>query len=252
MSSIIDKVILITISSIALLSFVEATVAIYYIILIIGISSLLEVLKNSKKQIILLIVYCIASYFFPFIIIFIGVIIYDFLDKRYLFGLFIITILINLDKISLNFFNIIIVSIIVAIIEKIRTDNFIKKKNEFIYKRDSLTETAINLKNKIELILNKQDSDVQIATLNERNRIAREIHDTVGHLLTSSILQLGAIKTTVNDEKVSEGLNQLQETISEGMNSVRHSIHNLRDESIDIDAQLNKIISEFNFCDINF
>ena len=37
---------------------------------------------------------------------------------------------------------------------------------------------------------------IQVATLNERNRIAREIHDSVGHLLSRSILQLEVWRST--------------------------------------------------------
>ena len=36
----------------------------------------------------------------------------------------------------------------------------------------------------------KQDYEIHAATLTERNRIAREIHDHVGHMLSRSILQL--------------------------------------------------------------
>ena len=36
------------------------------------------------------------------------------------------------------------------------------------------------------------------ATLRERNRIAREIHDNVGHMLSRSILQMGALITIHN------------------------------------------------------
>lgn len=37
------------------------------------------------------------------------------------------------------------------------------------------------------------NNEIRIATLSERNRIAREIHDNVGHMLSRAILQLGAI-----------------------------------------------------------
>ena len=49
-------------------------------------------------------------------------------------------------------------------------------------------------------LLEKQDYEIQVATLNERNRIAREIHDSVGHLLSRSILQLGALKAVHRQE----------------------------------------------------
>ena len=39
-------------------------------------------------------------------------------------------------------------------------------------------------------LLEKQDYEIQVATLNERNRIAREIHDSVGHLLPAPFCSL--------------------------------------------------------------
>lgn len=47
-----------------------------------------------------------------------------------------------------------------------------------------------------------QDYEIYLATLKERNRIAREIHDNVGHMLTRSILQLGALSVINKDETV--------------------------------------------------
>ncbi len=40
-----------------------------------------------------------------------------------------------------------------------------------------------------------------MATLGERMRIAREIHDNVGHLLTRAIMQAQAGKTVASDER---------------------------------------------------
>lgn len=46
---------------------------------------------------------------------------------------------------------------------------------------------------------------MRLATLNERNRIAREIHDNVGHLLSRSLLQVGALQVVNRDETVRQG-----------------------------------------------
>jgi signal transduction histidine kinase len=91
-----------------------------------------------------------------------------------------------------------------------------------------------------------------LATLNERNRIARDIHDNVGHMLSRSILQVGALLAVNGDENTKTGLNSIKETLSEAMDSIRNSVHNLHEESIDLNMELQKIIDNFTFCPVNF
>ena len=50
--------------------------------------------------------------------------------------------------------------------------------------------------------MEKQDTEIYLATLKERNRIAREIHDNVGHMLSRSILMVGALKTVNQAENL--------------------------------------------------
>lgn len=79
------------------------------------------------------------------------------------------------------------------------------------------------------------------ATLSERNRIAREIHDNVGHMLTRSILQTGAIKVINHDEHLTKPLEQLQSTLDTAMDSMRKSVHDLHDESVNLRLALEDI-----------
>lgn len=73
---------------------------------------------------------------------------------------------------------------------------------------------------------------MRLATLNERNRIAREIHDNVGHLLSRSLLQVGALQVVNRDETVRQGLDTMRDTLSGAMDSIRRSVHDLHDESV--------------------
>ena len=56
--------------------------------------------------------------------------------------------------------------------------------------RDDSRERDLLLSQKNKALLEKQDYEIYNATLKERNRIAREIHDNVGHVLSRSILML--------------------------------------------------------------
>ena len=100
--------------------------------------------------------------------------------------------------------------------------------------------------------MEKQDYEVNLATLNERNRIAREIHDSVGHVMSSAILQVGALMATVKDNETKTNLSDLKETLTRGMNSIRKSVHDLHDDSVNLYYQLEKLARDFSFCPISF
>ncbi len=109
--------------------------------------------------------------------------------------------------------------------------------------RDRSTEAEIHLKEHNQALIQKQDSEIHAATLSERNRIAREIHDNVGHMLTRSILQTGALKVINRDPELEEPLDTLKDTLNTAMTSIRTSVHDLHDESIDLQSVLQEIAS---------
>lgn len=117
--------------------------------------------------------------------------------------------------------------------------------------RDDTTEAALLLKQKNQELMKNQDYEVELATLTERNRIAREIHDNVGHLLTRSILQVSALLVIcANDEALKEQLGSVRATLSDAMDNVRSSVHNLHEESIDLRQQLTRLVEDFTFCPV--
>ena len=72
---------------------------------------------------------------------------------------------------------------------------------------------------------------IRMATLGERTRIAREIHDNVGHLLTRAIMQAQAGKTVAkatNDTVAAQGFATLGATLDDAMTMVRRSVLILR------------------------
>lgn len=96
----------------------------------------------------------------------------------------------------------------------------------------------------------KQDAEVREATLRERNRIAREIHDNVGHSLSRALLMVGAINAVNRDENLKEPIDNLKETLSEAMTNIRTSVHDLYDESIDLERSLTALVEGFTFCPV--
>lgn len=81
-----------------------------------------------------------------------------------------------------------------------------------------------------------------MATLKERNRIAREIHDNVGHMLSRSILQVGALLAVYKDEQLKEQLGSVRETLGLAMNNIRESVHDLHDDSVDLNQAVLEVL----------
>jgi len=110
--------------------------------------------------------------------------------------------------------------------------------------RDTYTEQDFKLKQRNKELLEKQDYEVHLATLEERNRIARDIHDHVGHGLSRAILQTGALQALNGDDKLFPFLTGLQETLTESMNNIRGSVHDLKDDAVDLQEAIKKILAE--------
>lgn len=131
-----------------------------------------------------------------------------------------------------------------------RTSSLKELRAKFMVYRDTTKERAILLEKKNLELLDKQDYEIRVATLNERNRIAMEIHDNVGHMLSRCLLQLGALMAINKDEGLRGNLSSIKETLSQAMDSIRNSVHNLHDDSIDLFSQVNTLVNNFTFCQI--
>lgn len=139
-----------------------------------------------------------------------------------------------------------------SLLIRYRTENQIKMHKQNNRLSDTAREMSSLLEQQKTDLIQQQDNELHIATLNERNRIAREIHDNVGHLLSSSILQSAALKTIAKEETVKTGLDTLSQTLTKAMNNVRESVHGIYDQSIDLNLQIQEIIDQFGFCEIKY
>ena len=125
-------------------------------------------------------------------------------------------------------------------------------EQKIIQNRDNSFELTEALKNKNRMLVEKQEYEIYAATLSERNRIAREIHDNVGHMLSRSILQVGALMAIHKDEKVHDELVAVRDTLDSAMNSIRESVHDLHNASIDLEASIKEAIGGMKGYDIKF
>ena len=118
--------------------------------------------------------------------------------------------------------------------------------------RDDSTELTLLLQDKNRTLRDKQDYEIYAATLKERNRIAREIHDNVGHLLSRAILITGAMKVTNQISSLREPFDSLDSSLGEAMDSIRKSVHDLHDDAVDLKKSLEELITDFTFCPVDF
>lgn len=112
--------------------------------------------------------------------------------------------------------------------------------------RDAVQEDRLALAERTRDLAERQDLEVSCAVLSERARIAREIHDNVGHLLTRSVLQMEALAVTHEDDPaLAEELAAVGATLHEALGTVRASVHDLHDEAFDPQTTLAELIGEF-------
>ncbi|MFQ5436863.1 MAG: sensor histidine kinase, partial [Anaerolineae bacterium] len=75
----------------------------------------------------------------------------------------------------------------------------------------------------------------EMATTQERNRLAREIHDNLGHYLTVVNVQIEAARTVLelDPAKARDSLAKAQKLTKEGLTAVRQSVSALRESPLD-------------------
>lgn len=184
---------------------------------------------------------------------FLPLICYDlFVTKEQLLSLSVlIPVILHFNQCSLILTVMGIMLLLISYILKYRTSGLSKMHSEFNKFRDASKELSILLEKKNSDLMEKQDYEINVATLNERNRIAMEIHDNVGHLLSRCLLQLGAIMAVNKNDSLAGSLSSIKETLSQAMDSIRNSVHNLHDEAIDLYSQINGLVSDFEFCTVD-
>ncbi|MDO4432606.1 MAG: sensor histidine kinase [Aerococcaceae bacterium] len=79
-------------------------------------------------------------------------------------------------------------------------------------------------------LANHQDTLKEMYVLQERQRISRDIHDSVGHSLSTIIIQLGALSATSRAQQpdLAEMLDELRQFSVESLQSVRKIVHDLK------------------------
>lgn len=150
-------------------------------------------------------------------------------------------------KSILNTINIIvfIVYMIVLIQDQMRENEKITSLNK-----------KLNLANEKLEVMNVQLKDYAVkiesmAETRERNRLAREIHDTLGHALTGISVGIDACLTTIDisTEVTKKQLNVIADVARQAIKDVRRSVKKLRPDALEnsgLEDALNNMISQIS------
>ena len=132
---------------------------------------------------------------------------------------------------------------VAATLLSLRTAQLEREQRRMRRTRDELQERALALEARNRDLADRQDYEVELATLAERARIAREIHDNVGHQLTRASLQAEALRVVHADEpRVAADFTDVKRTVDEALQLMRASVHALNDNATDLSVQLERIV----------
>lgn len=238
MTKIVDKGVLLLLG-VLLVGYSDSAAPVVAALLGIIAASLGICLSDIKSRSVYMAIFLVACFFWPELIYFLPIIFYDCAMERRLWIFYgaapiCASHYVNNQQMSVQELMLWIVLLGIAIVLGRRTGRMEFLETEMIRLRDTSTELNLVLREKNKNLMEKQDYEIHLATLRERNRIAREIHDNVGHMLSRSILQIGALTTIHKEEPLHEQLGSVNETLNQAMNSIRESVHDLHDDSIDL------------------
>ncbi|HJA29218.1 MAG TPA: hypothetical protein IAA15_06590 [Candidatus Olsenella pullicola] len=131
-----------------------------------------------------------------------------------------------------------LLAVLVASLLAGRTSRMLGQRAENLRAADALRERELALEARNRDLMDAQDYEVRLATLSERARIAREIHDNVGHLLTRAVVQAEAQRVVHAGQECERGFAAVAGTLREALDEVRASVHDLRDDGCDLSVQL--------------
>ncbi len=127
--------------------------------------------------------------------------------------------------------------------------------------RDQAHETAHLYHSREDQIKQLIDSKSQASVLAERNRIAGELHDHIGHTISSAIVQAEAYKALyLSDQQgaaaplddKNRAVDSLVKTLKDGMYQIRTSLHHLRDQSLDLKRALAALRDQYPGLKLSF
>lgn len=200
-----------------------------------------------------LILICIGIWFNPNFVVLLCVTVFDFMYQRvywlalpvYAAGIFL----------SIQF-NTIWLNLLMAIcaVSAFTLQKAKQNQSDYQLRLDEERRLRYDLENAKNKLLQVSQEIAHMTEISERNRIARDIHDNVGHSIAGILFQLQAAdKLLAKDQKKAEEiLKKSIGSLAEALSLLRDTVYNIKpNQSLGI-AYLKSIIDNFGFCPINF
>jgi signal transduction histidine kinase len=257
------------------------------LLIVISFTALIHYFNHRFLTILAIIILIVLSIFIPYFIAFLPLMCFTLLDfdLKKLILLLAIPVIVNYSFFRIDTLVLILVMTIIAGVMRYICNELGNLIVENKKTRDNSIELQLALQKKNKALTENYEEDIYHVTLKERNRIAREIHDNVGHLLARSILQIGAVQAIIEskhfkdstrftkelfwtredfiedsiedfiddsiENSITDSLDSLKVTLDSAMTSVRQSVHNLRDDSINLQEAITKMIEPMA-CEVEF
>ena len=235
MGIILDKLALLFLCAISFSFSNSSVISVACLLMLIIASSLAEVFKEQRFCWLFPLAYSCGCIFLPELFCGAPLLLYDSLRMKKLYtALPLFAAALKLEHFKQLQLLILLAGLFIAAVFYLRVFRLEEQIGFLRSMRDEVAEKNHELDDRNRELAVAQDNEVRIATLRERNRIAREIHDNVGHMLTRSLLQSGALIVINKDENMKEPLEELRSTLDSAMTSIRQSVHDLHDDSLDL------------------
>ncbi|MGN0035288.1 MAG: sensor histidine kinase [Coriobacteriales bacterium] len=193
--------------------------------------------------------YCVAACLAPEMALFVALPAYDLVFDRSVSPLVLLVALVLLRAVLAGMSGVATAiaacASLASVLLSVRSSSATELRGRTISDRDALRERSLKLEERNRDLLERQEYEARLATLTERGRIAREIHDNVGHLLTRAVMQVEALRVVhADDARAEQEFASVAGTLHEAYDTMRTSVHALADDACDLSVQLRQVVSD--------
>ena len=195
-----------------------------------------------------------AAFFERSFAILLCIVIYDFVIEQEYIGVLLsvagLVFLVKNDAYFIQYLLLVCICMLIAYILK----HFKQKNDGYKSMLDDERRIRYELESVKARLLNSSKETARLAEISERNRIAREIHDNIGHRLAGILIQLEAgMKIKHRDpERADKILAKSIHRLSESLTMIRDTVHRLKPtQKVGVDY-IKEIIGNFKFCEVQF